>query len=70
MNGDLSRTQCHPHAHIGKLLDGNETEAGIYVKKAGEIPVPPDGSGLWFHPVGDRLHVHEGAQVNETVLLR
>jgi diadenosine tetraphosphate (Ap4A) HIT family hydrolase len=70
MNGDLSRTQCHPHVHIGKLLPGNETDNAIYVDKTEEIPVPKDGAGLWFHPAAGRLHVHEGAQINEPVLMR
>lgn len=70
MNGELSRTQCHPHVHIGRLLDGNENQDGIYVDKPEDIPVPAEGAGLWFHPVGKRLHVHEGAQINETVLMR
>ena len=70
MNGDLSRTQCHPHVHIGKLLPESENNNAVWVEKSGDIPVPPDGAGLWFHPVGSRLHVHEGAQINETVLMR
>jgi hypothetical protein len=70
MNGDLSRTQCHPHVHIGKLLPGNESENAILVDKPADIPVPKDGAGLWFHPLGSRLHVHEGEQINETVLMR
>jgi hypothetical protein len=70
MNGDLSRTQCHPHVHIGKLLPGNESDSAIWVEKPADIPVPKDGAGLWFHPVGSRLHVHQGEQINETVLMR
>ena len=70
MNGDLSRTQCHPHVHIGKLLPGNESDNAIYVDKPSDIPVPKDGAGLWFHPLEGSLHVHEGAQINETVLMR
>lgn len=70
MNGDLSRTQCHPHVHIGKLLPGNESDGGVYVDTAAQIPIPVDGAGLWFHPAENRLHVHEGAQINETVLMR
>lgn len=70
MNGDLSRTQCHPHVHIGKLLPESENDNAVWVEKPGDIPVPQNGAGLWFHPVGSRLHVHEGAQINETVLMR
>ncbi len=68
-NGDLVRTQCHPHVHIGKLLKGIETDNFIVVEKVSEIPVP-DGDGLWIHPAGNKLHVHLGEQICETVLLR
>lgn len=64
MNGDLSRTQCHPHVHIGKLLPGNESGNAVLRSKSDFFV------DLWFHPEGGRLHVHEGAQVNETVLMR
>lgn len=81
MNGDISRTQCHLHVHIGKLLDGQEPgdeekpdaakrAAGVYVDGPAELPALADGTGLWFHPVGKRLHVHAGEQTTETVLLR
>ena len=70
MNGDDVRTQCHPHVHIGKLLDGVETPNVVVVNGPAEIPVPDDGTGLWIHPVGNKLHVHTGEQITETVLLR
>lgn len=70
MNGDESRTQCHPHVHIGKLLKGIETSNFIVVDGPGDIPVPKDGTGMWIHPEGKRLHVHLGEQITETVLLR
>lgn len=80
MNGDISRTQCHLHVHIGKLLESQEPgeekpdapkrAAGVYVDGPGELPALADGTGLWFHPVGKRLHVHAGEQTTETVLLR
>jgi hypothetical protein len=71
LNGDLARLQCHEHVHIGKLLDGNETAIdAIYVDGPAGLPAIADGAGLWFHPVGSRLHVHTGQQVNETVLMR
>jgi diadenosine tetraphosphate (Ap4A) HIT family hydrolase len=69
-NGDESRTQCHTHLHIGKLLDGEETSDFVVVADPVEIPVPPDGGGVWVHPVGGKLHVHLGEQITETVLLR
>jgi CDP-diacylglycerol pyrophosphatase len=70
MNGDESRTQCHMHAHIGKLLDGVETTNFTVVDGPAAIPVPPDGTGLWIHPAGGQLHVHLGEQIAETVLVR
>jgi diadenosine tetraphosphate (Ap4A) HIT family hydrolase len=69
-NGDASRTQCHIHVHIGKLLDGVETPNFFVVDGPAEIPVVGDGSGFWIHPVGGKLHVHLGEQTTETVLMR
>ena len=54
MNGLERRTQCHAHIHIGKLLDGVEN----------------DGTGVWVHPAGNRLHAHLGDQAAELVLER
>jgi diadenosine tetraphosphate (Ap4A) HIT family hydrolase len=70
MNGDIARKQCHAHVHIGKLLDGKETDAGVYVEGPAGLPPIADGAGLWFHPAGSRLHLHAGEQINETVLMR
>lgn len=70
MNGDIARRQCHAHIHVGKLLDGNEAETGFYIDNPSQLPVMSDGTGLWFHPAGSRLHVHTGGQANETVLMR
>jgi hypothetical protein len=74
INGDISRRQCHAHVHIGKLLDDRksaETEAGgTFLDDPSDLPAISDGTGLWFHPIGNRLHVHAGAQTNETVLMR
>ena len=70
-NGDRARTQCHAHIHIGKLLQGIETENFVVVAGPAKIPVPQDGTGLWVHPAdGGKLHVHLGEQICETVLLR
>ena len=70
VNGDESRTQCHAHIHIGKLLDGVETGRFVVANGPAEIPVPDEGGGLWVHPDGGKLHVHLGEQITETVLLR
>ena len=69
-NGDIARRQCHAHVHIGKLLEGKENDNGYYVDGAGQLPAIADGTGLWFHPAGKRLHVHAGEQINESVLMR
>jgi diadenosine tetraphosphate (Ap4A) HIT family hydrolase len=69
-NGAKVRTQCHLHLHVGKLLKGVDSGEAIFVRRVEEIPVPEDGTGLWIHPVGDRLKVHIKEQICETVLLR
>jgi hypothetical protein len=70
VNGETARTQCHAHIHIGKLLSGIETAQFVVVKGAAQIPIPAEGSGLWVHPAGAKLHVHLNEQITETVLLR
>lgn len=70
-NGRSVRTQCHTHIHIGKLiaLPTLHSSQFITVRRPEEIPAPPD-SGVWVHPVGDRLHVHLGENLTETILFR
>jgi hypothetical protein len=70
INGDLVRTQCHTHIHIGKLLPGVETGQFTEIDSPDQIPVP-DQDGLWIYqgPNG-KLRVHRGEQITETVLLR
>ena len=70
VNGPESRTQCHAHIHIGRLLEGIETQEFVVVDGPAQIPVPRDGTGLWVHPEGTKLHVHSGEVITETVLLR
>jgi hypothetical protein len=69
-NGDEVRTQCQPHLHIGKLIEGVETPRFVEVDGPAQIPVPANGEGLWVHPQGKKLHVHLGEQLTESVLLR
>jgi len=73
LNADASRTQCHTHMHIGKLLPDVEpaadTAAMVVVDGPAAIPVPPDGGGMWIHPVNGKLHVHF-ANIAEPVLMR
>src|SRR5262245_15948637 len=70
VNGNESRTQCHAHIHVGKLLEGVETTNFVLVKGPGEIPVISDGGGFWIHPDGNGLHVNTGEEITETVLVR
>ena len=70
VNGDQSRTQCHAHVHIGKLLENVETEDGVLVNGPADIPVSRDGSGFWIHPRGDKLHVHLDEEITENGLPR
>lgn len=69
LNSEHFRTQCHSHLHIGKLLDGVETEDVLTVASPAQIPLPK-GEGLWVHPQGKGYHVHYGEHITETVLLR
>jgi hypothetical protein len=69
-NGEVRRTQCHTHLHIGKLLEGVETPNFVLVDGPADIPVPHDGTGLWVHPVNGKLHVHVGEDAPELVLMR
>jgi hypothetical protein len=70
INGDAVRTQCHPHIHIGKLLEGVEEAPFVVVDGPDGIPVPKDGAGMWIHPAGGRLHAHIGEDRAEFVLMR
>ena len=70
LNGLERRTQCHAHIHVGKLLDGVENDRFVVVDGPADIPVPPDGTGVWVHPVGKKLHAHVGDQAAELVLER
>ena len=70
INGEEKRTQCQMHIHIGKLLDEADRSGGELVEGPRDIPVPPEGTGLWIHPEGNKLRVHIGGQVNEPVLMR
>lgn len=69
-NAPSVQTQCHVHVHVGKLIQGVETDRFITVTKIEDIPVPPKGEGFWLHPQGNLFHVHTGEQITETVLLR
>ncbi|MGI8743553.1 MAG: HIT family protein [Bryobacteraceae bacterium] len=69
-NAPEVQTQCHVHVHVGKLIQGVETDQFITATKIEDIPVPARGEGFWIHPQGNLFHVHTGEQITETVLLR
>ncbi|MEZ5401095.1 MAG: hypothetical protein R2729_15595 [Bryobacteraceae bacterium] len=69
-NGEKNRTQCHGHIHIGKLLNGLAPGKYYDVTRVEQIQVPADGTGLWIHPVGNKIRVHYGEGITETALLR
>lgn len=72
VNGDLARSQCHAHVHIGKLLGGVEGNEFLYKKRLSRVPgkapitvagpdqikAPEKGAAFWIHPVKGGLHVH------------
>ena len=69
LNSTESRTQCHVHIHIGKLLPDSETGRLVVVATPAELPVPKDGDGMWIHPAGARFHAHVEEPVGELRLL-
>ena len=69
INADATRTQCHTHMHIGKLLPDVENDDFVVADGPASVPVPPDGGGMWIHPVDGKLHVHF-AKIAEPVLMR
>jgi diadenosine tetraphosphate (Ap4A) HIT family hydrolase len=70
MNGDLVRTQCQMHVHLGKFVEGAESDNFVVIRSVEEIPAP-DGEGLWVHPTRDgKMHVHTGEILTETILVR
>jgi diadenosine tetraphosphate (Ap4A) HIT family hydrolase len=86
VNGELARSQCHAHVHIGKLLDGVEGNeflfrmgrsripgrAPITVRGPDGIKAPVKGASFWIHQVGEGLHVHleDTTAAAEFVLMR
>ena len=68
VNSLETRTQCHMHIHIGKLMDGVEDSRFVTVDSAADLPLPREGDGLWVHPVNGRLHAHWGNDSPELLL--
>lgn len=70
-NGEVHRTQCHAHVHIGKLLKGLAPGKFYDAASPAQIRVPADGMGVWVHAApGGRIRVHFGEGITETALLR
>lgn len=67
MNG-RDRSQCHLHIHIGMFNPTEEKGGGLLVDSLDQIPAPSDGTGVWVHPQGGKLHVHTGEVATEYVL--
>ena len=68
-NAESIHTQCHVHIHIGRMIDG--VEWGDFKVVDGPEQIPAAGAyGLWIHAAGEKIHVHLGEKVTETVLLR
>jgi len=70
LNSTEKRSQCHIHVHIGKLLPNAENDNFVVVDTPEQIPLPRDGQGVWVHPVGGRLHVHNNEPAGELNLAR
>ena len=68
-NGELVRTQCHTHLHIGKLLKGVCSGKPLSISRPSQIP-KHRRKGLWIHPVGKKMHVHLEENITETALMR
>ena len=68
LNSTEKRTQCHMHMHIGKLLPGSENDRFVMVDRIEDLPVPPDGQGMWIHPVGSGYHAHMDEPAGELKL--
>jgi hypothetical protein len=70
MNGAMTETQCRASVHIGRFLADRENDRGAYIEGIEDLPVNFDARGLWFHPVGGRLHVHTGEEDADRVLAK
>ncbi|MDE3166466.1 MAG: hypothetical protein KGN36_11730 [Acidobacteriota bacterium] len=68
LNSTEKRSQCHIHLHIGKLLPDAEDANFVVVDRPEDLPVPPDGEGMWIHPAGARYHAHTHEPAGELKL--
>lgn len=68
-NGQLVRTQCHLHVHIGRWIKAADTAKFKLVKRVEDFPAPSD-SGIFVRPVKGGFLVLTGEQIMETALVR
>lgn len=68
-NGQLMRTQCHMHLHIGRWIKAADTDKFKLVKRVEDFPAPSD-SGIFVRPVKGGFLVLTGEQIMETALVR
>lgn len=68
-NGQLMRTQCHLHVHIGRWIKASDTVKFKLVKRVEDFPAPAD-SGILVRPVKGGFLVLTGEQIMETALVR
>ena len=68
-NGQLMRTQCHLHIHIGRWIKAATTDKFKLVKRIEDFPAPSD-SGILIRPVKGGFLVLTGEQIMETALVR
>lgn len=68
-NGQLMRTQCHMHLHIGRWIKAADTDKFKLVKRVEDFPAPAD-SGILVRPVEGGFLVLTGELIMETALVR
>ena len=68
-NGQIVRTQCHLHIHIGRWIEAADTDKFQLVRRVEDFPAPSD-SGLFIRPVKGGFMVLTGEQIVETALVR
>jgi len=68
-NGQIMRTQCHLHVHIGRWIKAADTAKFKLVKRIEDFPAPSD-SGILIRPVKGGFLVLTGEQIMETALVR
>lgn len=68
-NGQITRTQCHLHIHLGRWIKAAESDKFKLVKRVEDFPAPAD-SGILVRPVKGGFLVLTGEQIMETALVR